>query len=166
TADYRQNTGAATTSGAFRIIVDKLRSLNPDAEFVFITPMQRSDFVYVNNYKNNAWGSYKPNKKGQTLEAFADTIRAIGLPEGFRVIDLYHDRKLALQTLVKFKWLKDPASGDYRKYRYPDYADVPFNPDTDEYPYPTEAIQMTYDGLHPSDEGYKVIARELLKVLD
>jgi lysophospholipase L1-like esterase len=28
-----------------------------------------------------------------------------------------------------------------------------------------EAIDMTYDGLHPSDKGYEVIARKLVKVL-
>ncbi len=165
TADFRGNTGSGTTSGAFRIIVDKFRSLNPDAEIVFITPMQRSDFVYINDYKNNAWGSYKPNKNGQTLEAFADTIQAIGLKEGFKVVDLYHHPKLRLEKLVKFKWLKDPATGKYRKYRYPAYTGIPFNPETDEYPYPVKAIDMTYDGLHPSDKGYRVIAAELLPIL-
>jgi len=166
TADYRDNSGTGTTSGAFRIITDKLRSLNPQAEIVFITPMQRSDFVYINDYKNNAWGSYKPNKNGQTLEAFADTIRAIARQEAFKVVDLYHQRKLAFQKLIKFKWLKEPASGEYRKYRYPAYAEIPFHPDTDEYPYPTDAIAMTYDGLHPSDKGNQIIAKELLKILN
>jgi len=165
-ADYDRNSGTGTTSGAFRIIVDKLRGLNPAAKIVFITPMQRSDFVYINNYKNNAWGSYKPNKNGQTLEAFADTIRAIGLKEGFKVIDLYHHPKLRLKKLVKFKWLKDPASGEYREYRFPTYTKISFDPDTDTYPYPKESIAMTYDGLHPSDEGYGVIARDLLTVLN
>lgn len=165
TADYRRNSGAGTTSGAFRIIVEKLRSLNPDATIILMTPMQRSDFVYINNYDNKAWGSYKPNKNGQTLEAFADTIRAIGLQEGFKIVDLYHHPKLNLHKLVKFKWLKDSTSGEYRKYRYPMYTEVPFNPDTDEYPYPEEAIGMTYDGLHPSDKGYRIIAKELLTIM-
>ncbi|MGK6350436.1 SGNH/GDSL hydrolase family protein [Parapedobacter sp. DT-150] len=166
TADYRNNTGIGTTSGAFRVIIDKLRSLNPDAEMILITPMQRADFVYIDDYKNNAWGSYKPNKNGQTLEAFADTINAIGVGEGFKVVDLYHHPKLALQKLVKFKWLKDTASGAYRKYRYPAYTDVAFDPANDEYPYPEAAIDMTYDGLHPSDRGYRVIAKELIRALD
>ncbi len=166
TADYRNHTGTGTTSGAFRIIVDKLRQLNPDADIILITPMQRSDFVYINDYQNNAWGSYKPNKNGQTLEQFADTIQAIGRAAGCKVIDLYHHPKLTLDKLVKFKWLKDPATGKYRKYRYPDYTGVPFHPETDEYPYPEKAIDMTYDGLHPSDKGYRVIAAELLGMLN
>lgn len=165
-ADYRNNTGLGTTSGAFRIITDKLKQLNPDAKIILITPMQRSDFVYINDYKNNAWGSYKPNKNEQTLEQFADTIQAIGRNAGFKVIDLYHHPKLTLEKLVKFKWLKDPTTGRYRKYRYPAYSEVPFNPEIDEYPYPETAIAMTYDGLHPSDKGYRVIAKELLNILN
>src|SRR5688500_9237893 len=39
-ADYKANTGNNTVYGSFRIIVDKLRSLNADAKIIFITPMQ------------------------------------------------------------------------------------------------------------------------------
>ena len=66
---------------------------------------------------------------------------------------------------MKFKRLKEPATGKYKNYVYPDFVDVPFNPKTDEYPYPMEAIDMTYDGLHPSDEGNAVIAKMLVEVL-
>lgn len=162
--DYRNNTGTGITSGAFRIITDKLKQLNPDAPIILITPMQRADFVYINNPKNNTWGSYKPNRNGQTLEQFADTIAAIGHEAGFEVVDLYHHPKLKLDKLVKFKWLKAPGTDKYRKYRYPSYAEIPFDPETDEYPYPEAAIDMTYDGLHPSDKGYQLIAEELLKL--
>ena len=162
-ADYRNNTGTGTTSGAFRVITDKLKQLNPDAPIILITPMQRADFVYINDPKNNAWGSYRPNKSGQMLKQFADTIRAIGQEAGFEVVDLYHHPKLKLEKLVKFKWLKEPGSDGYRKYRYPAYTQIPFNPETDEYPYPDAAINMTYDGLHPSDKAYRLIAKELSK---
>jgi lysophospholipase L1-like esterase len=40
---------------------------------------------------------------------------------------------------------------------------VPFNPETDEYPYPVEASDVTFDGLHPSDKGYTMITDLLLK---
>ncbi len=136
--------------------------LNATAKIILITPMQRGDFVYVNNFKNNAWGSYK-EKNGQQLEQFADAVVNIGNKEGFPVIDLYHNSKLKIKALVKFKRLKNPATGAYEDYKYPAYTDVSFNPQTDEYPYPPAAIGMTFDGLHPSDKGNALIADKLMK---
>ncbi|GAB3805381.1 SGNH/GDSL hydrolase family protein [Spirosoma humi] len=163
-ADYQANAGNTTVYGSFRIIINKLRQLNPQAPIVLITPMQRADFVYLTNFKNNAYGSYKA-KNGQYLEAFANAIDSIGQLEHLPVLDLYHTKALRVKKLVKFKRLKDPKSGQYTNYPYPDFIDIPFNPETDEYPYPVEAIDMTYDGLHPSDKGYEVISRQLVKIL-
>lgn len=75
--DYKNNNGNASLYGSFRIIIDKIRNLNPQAKIILITPMQRGDFVYINDPKNNAFGSYK-TQNGQTLEAFAQAICAIG----------------------------------------------------------------------------------------
>lgn len=161
--DYSNNTGNNTVNGSFRIIVDKIRAINPAAKIVLMTPMQRVDFVYLFNLKNNAYGSYK-EKNGQTLEAFANAILAIGQREGFPVVDLYHEKKLSLKKLVKFKRVKD-SSGTYKDLPYPAFVGVPFNSETDEHPYPTDAIGMTFDGLHPSDAGNAVIAKKLASVL-
>ena len=163
-ADYKNKTGDSTVYGAFRVIVDKLRSLNAQAKIILITPMQRADFVYINNAKNNAWGSYK-DKNGQRLEQFANAVDSIGRYEHFQTLDLYHQNELDVKNLVKFKRLKDPQTGAYKNYSYPDFIGIPFNPETDEYPYPPESIGMCYDGLHPSDEGNAVIAKLLVKVL-
>src|SRR6478672_10584602 len=54
-SDYWNNNGDGTVYGSFRTIVNKLRSLNPRAKIIFIAPMQRGDFVYINNMKNNAY---------------------------------------------------------------------------------------------------------------
>lgn len=162
--DYQNDTGNNTVYGSFRIIINKLRSLNSNAKIILITPMQRTDFVYINNMKNNAWGSYKENK-GQLLEQFAKAIDSIGRSEKFPVVDLYHKKGMDISRLVKFKRLKDPASGEYKNYRYPDYINIPFDPEKDEYPYPAEAIDITYDGLHPSDKGYKIISDMLVKIM-
>jgi lysophospholipase L1-like esterase len=162
--DYQNNTGNNTVYGSFRIIIDKLRSLNPQAPIILITPMQRVDFVYLANFKNNAYGSYKP-KNGQNLEAFANAIDSIGRFEHLPVLDLYHTKGLQEKKLVKFKRLKDPQTNTYTNYRYPKFIDIPFNPETDEYPYPVDAIDRTYDGLHPSDKGYELISRKLIKLL-
>lgn len=163
-ADYQNNTGSATVYGSFRIIIDKLRSLNPDAKIVLMTPMQRSDFVYFKNFKNNAFGSYK-TKNNQALEDVANAINTIGSLENIPVADLYHNRKLSLKHMVKFKRLKDPATGSYKSFSYPEYIGVPFNPEKDEYPYPKESIDLTYDGLHPGDKGCEVIAKHLAGIL-
>ena len=160
-ADYQNNTGNNTVYGSFRIIIDKLRSLNKEAKIILITPMQRVDFVYINDMKNTAWGSYK-EKSGQSLQAFAAAIKSIAAYEHFDVIDLYHKKGMGLKQLVKYKRLKDPQTGSYKNYSYPAYIHVPFNPLTDEYPYPPDAMNITYDGLHPSDKGFTMIANLLI----
>jgi len=159
--DYKNDTGYKTVSGAFRIIIDKFRSLNPDAKIILMTPLQRGDFVNFGNNKNNAWGSYRNNKIGQSLASVANVIAEIGRYEGIPVIDLYNDSAFTLESLVHFKRVKG-TDGVYRNYKYPDYVDVPFSPE-DEYPYPPESINMTYDNLHPSDKGYARIAKLLTK---
>jgi lysophospholipase L1-like esterase len=163
-ADYQNDSGNETVYGSFRIIINKLRRLNPDAKILLITPMQRTDFVYIGDANNNAYGSYK-EKNGQTLEQFASAIDSIGKSEGFDVLDLYHKRGMDIKHLVKFKHLKDPQTGQYKNYRYPEYIGIPFHPGRDEYPYPVEAIDITYDGLHPSDKGYAVISKALVKII-
>ncbi len=160
--DYINNKGVSTVYGAFRVIINKLHSLNEGAKIVLITPMQRVDFVYINNFKNNAYGSYK-DKNGQYLEEFANAIIAIGKQEKIQVIDLYHKKGMDHSKLVQFKRLKDSATGKYINYKYPDFIGKPFNPDTDEYPYPKESMNITFDGLHPSDKGYQMIAESLIK---
>lgn len=155
--DYTQNTGTGTVYGSFRIITTKLKQLNKKAKIILITPMQRGDFVYINDAKNNAYGSYKL-KKGQSLEEFANAIVEIGKLEEFRVVDLYHDSGITMENMVNFKRLKDPQTGEYNNVSYPVYTTIPFDPEKDEYPYPLDAINMTFDGLHPSDKGFKVIA--------
>jgi lysophospholipase L1-like esterase len=155
--DYKNNTGSGTFFGAYRIIINKLRSLNKRARIILVTPMQRGDFVYIADMKNNAHGSYR-EKNQQELVDFAEAIVSIGEFDDLEVIDLYSKSGMTHENMVHFKRLKDPDTGNYKDYTYPDYIKIPFNPETDEYPYPVEAINMTYDGLHPSDKGYKVIA--------
>lgn len=163
-SDYQNNTGNQTLYGSFRIIINKLRELNKEAKIILMTPMQRVDFVYINDFTNNAYGSYK-EKHGQWLKNFADAINKIGRYEHFEVVDLYNKSELKLKNLVKFKRLKDPKSAGYKNYPYPDFIGIPFNPATNEYPYPLDAINITYDGLHPSDKGYDIIAKMLVKIM-
>jgi lysophospholipase L1-like esterase len=163
-ADYAGNTGHSTVYGAFRIIIDRLRKLNPDAHIILMTPLQRGDFVHFDNYENKAYGSYR-EKNGQQLSDVAEAIKTIARRERLTVTDLYHKSGITLKNMVKFKRMKDPATGSYKNFACPEYIDIPFDPKNDEYPYPVEAIDMTYDGLHPSDEGNAVIAKMLVREL-
>jgi len=163
-SDYQNNTGDTTVYGAYRVIVNKLRDLNTDAHIILITPMQRGDFVYIKNFKNNAYGSYK-TKKGQSLSAVADAIKTIAKLEKFDMVDLYYNSGINVQNVVKYKRLRDTLTNQYKLYTYPAYTTQPFNPATDNYPYPPDAIDMTYDGLHPSDKGFTIIANMLVKVI-
>jgi lysophospholipase L1-like esterase len=161
--DYQNASGTSTVAGSFREIINQIRNLNPMAKIILITPMKRVDFVYINNYKNNALGSYR-DKNGQSLESFSALLKAIAQLDGMELVDLYHQKGMDHADLVKFKRLKDPATGEYRKYKYPEFIDKPFDPEKDAYPYPVESIDVTYDGLHPSDKGYQLIARELVPI--
>jgi lysophospholipase L1-like esterase len=162
--DYKNNAGNESFFGSLRIITDHLKDLNDRAQIILLTPMQRVDFVYIGNMSNNAYGSYR-EKNDQSLADFAAAILIVGELEGFKVIDVFNKSGMTHENLVRFKRLRDPDSGEYKNYFFPDFIDKPFNPLTDEYPYPVEAIDMTYDGLHPSDKGYEVIANMLIDVL-
>jgi lysophospholipase L1-like esterase len=162
--DFAQGTGDSTVYGCFRIILDKLHALNSKAPIILITPMPRADFVYINDPKNNAWGSYKA-KDGQTLEQVADAVITIGKNQHLNVVDLYHEKSLAVPHLVHYKRLKDPKTGEYHDYPYPEYTTIPFDPAQPEYAYPDDAVDMTYDGLHPSNAGCAVIAKKLIRAL-
>lgn len=160
--DYSK--GSISYYGSIGLIIEKLRSLNPKAKVLLITPMQRGDFVYYNGFGNNAYGSYKP-KNDQNLSQFADSIVEIGKKQNIKVVDLYNQSGITLENMVNFKRLKVPNTDTYKNFKYPEYLDIPFDPKKDEYPYPIEAINMTYDGLHPSDKGYEVISNMLIKVM-
>ena len=162
--DYKNDKGTQTVAGSFKVIIDHLKAKSPKAKIILISPMQRGDFVYINSHKNNAYGSYK-EKKGQKLESIVNVILEIGTFEGFEVVDLYHNKKMSVANMVKYKRLKSPKTGAYRNYPYPTYTSVPFDPELDEYPYPADAQNMTYDGLHPSDKGNELIAKLLAKII-
>jgi len=163
-SDFHKGTGSQTIYGSIRIIIDRLRSLNPKAHLILVTPLPRTDFVHIKNFNDNAFGCYRL-KNGLALSQVADAIAEIASRENIDLVNLYYHGGFTLKNLVKFKRLKNPATGLYTDYPFPDYIEVPFNPSTDEYPYPIEAMDMTYDGIHPSDKAYKIIANNFIRVM-
>lgn len=162
-SDYQNNTGNQTTYGAYRTIINKIRNLNSKAIIILMTPLQRTDYADING-NTTIHGSYK-NHNGLLLSDYADAIKKIAIYDHIKLVDLYYNSGITPETAVRFKRLKNPKNGEYKKYSYPEYTTIPFNPDTDDYPYPPDAMNMTYDGLHPSDKGHTIIAGMLVKVL-
>ena len=161
--DYQNNTGNKTVYGAYRTIINKIRSLNSDATIILMTPLQRTDFADVNG-KTTIHGSYKDHNH-RFLSEYADAIKNIAKMEHLELVDLYYKCGITPENAVKYKRLKDPITREYKNYNYPEYTTIPFNSDIDDYPYPLDAINMTYDGLHPSDKGHTKIASMLVEVM-
>jgi lysophospholipase L1-like esterase len=163
-SDYQNNKGNQTVYGCYRTIINKIRSLNPDAKIILMTPLQRTEYVDLNNPKVFMQGQYKA-KDGVFLSQYADATKAIAKAECFELADLYYKSGINLKNAVNFRRLRDPQTHEYKNYTYPDYIGIPYDPATDEYPYPVEAMNMTYDGLHPSDKGHAAIAKMLVKIM-
>ena len=181
--DHQNETGNRITKGYMTRVVEKLPYIHyvnqghngwtavRIAEQIDKLGLTKADVYSIFLGTNDWWGG-KPLGRfadyeqktgpGTVYGAFAKAIDSIGRYETFPVVDLYHLKSLDHKKLVKFKRLKDPQTGVYTNYRYPKFVDIPFYPETDEYPYPMEAIDRTYDGLHPSDKGYELITQMLV----
>ena len=130
-----------------------------------MTPLHRTDYVDLNNPKVFIHGDYAANKDSVYLSQYADAIKAIGKAENCKLVDLYYKSGITTKNAVKYRRLRDPQTNEYKNYSYPEYTKIPYNPATDDYPYPVEAMGWVYDGLHPSDAGMGKIADMLVKVM-
>ena len=163
-SDYQNNTGNRTVYGSYRTIINKLRSLNSDAVIILMTPLQRTDYVDLNNPAIFFPGDYVA-KNGVYLSQYADAIKTIAKAEHLKLADLYYKSGITAKNAVHFRRLRDPQTGQYKNYTYPEYTKIPYHPATDDYPYPVDAMNMTFDGLHPSDKGHMIIANMLVKIM-
>ena len=118
-------------------------------------PVERTDFVYLWDPENNAQGSYAP-EQGQTLSCISAAIlKCCGL-EGIATVNCHDLSGFTPENAVRFKRVR--RGERVEDLPYPDYTGIPFAPGEDPYPYPPEAAWMTYDGLHPTDEGCEILA--------
>lgn len=144
-----------TILGNLGVLLDHIRAVSPDAVIIGGNPVERADFVYLLDPENNARGSYVP-ENGLLLKDLASEILVAYEEEGVHAVDLWTRSGFRQDNLIRYKRVR--KDGQYRNLPYPGYIDVPFSPGRDEYPYPEEAIALTYDGLHPSDEGADILA--------
>jgi lysophospholipase L1-like esterase len=163
-SDYQNKTGNETVYGSYRIIIDKIRSLNSNAMIILLTPLHRTDYVDLNNPVIFIHGDYQ-DKNGVFLSQYADAIKTIAGAEHLKLVDLYYQSGITTKNAVNFRRLRNPQTNQYQNYKYPEYTRIPYHPPADDYPYPVEAMNMTYDGLHPSDKGHQRIADMLVKVM-
>lgn len=154
-ADF-QNGVSGTILGNLRILIECIRSVSPDAPVFVLNPVERGEFVYLFDPENHAHGSDRP-ENGLWLKDVAMAIFTCVRGRNIIPIDLHTLCGFTPENAVRFK--RVIKSGEIRDLPYEEYRDLPeFNPAADPYPYPEEAVLMTYDGLHPSDEGSQIIA--------
>ena len=144
-----------TILGNLGILLDHIRAASPHAAVIGGNPVERADFVYLLDAENHARGSYVP-ENGIWLKDLASELLEAYETEGVTAVDLWTLSGFRQNNLIRFKRVR--KDGRYQELPYPDYIGVPFIPGQDEYPYPEEAIALTYDGLHPSDAGADILA--------
>ena len=83
--DYINNTGNNTFAGAYRLLIDNIYSLNPDAKIVLCTPR-----------KGYGFGGYLPAhwydaQNGIYLKEYADMVKQIAEYESLPVADFFNE---------------------------------------------------------------------------
>lgn len=154
---------AGTILGNMGSLIQRIRTANPSAEILVLNPVERADFICILDTLNQAQGSYAP-EAGVMLSQVAEAIYQCAKKAGIPAFDLHSACGFTQENVIHFKWMK--KDGAYQRLTYPDYIGVPYQPETDEYPYPPEAAALTYDGLHPSDEGNEILASLIGKELE
>lgn len=149
--------------GNLGCIISRIRQVAKKAPIVVMNPVERGDFVYIFDHFNNAHGSYKP-ENGLFLSEVSKEIYRVVEGEEIYKIDLHGRSGFTPENAVHFKRLN--VNGKMTDIPYPDYTMLPYDPKEEEYPYPKEAIYMTYDGLHPSDDGNEILASLLANELN
>ena len=152
--DFR-NRVSGTILGHLGILLDHIRRAAPDAPVIVGNPVERGDFVYLLDPENNAQGSYAP-EQGLALSVLAREILKCAQLDGAMTVNCHDLSGFAPENVVRFKRVR--RAGQTEDLPYPDYVGIPFSPGKDPYPYPPEAAWMTYDGLHPSNEGCEILA--------
>lgn len=155
--DYK-NRRPGTILGNLAVIIGNIRNYSPDAPVIVMNPVERGDFVCITNVLNTADGSYS-EVCGQKLCDAAGAVYRIVRGKGIYPVDLHSLSGFTVENAVRFKRLV--VEGTIKDLKYPEYIGMPYNPQTDPYPYPEEAAGMTFDGLHPSDLGNEKIASVL-----
>ena len=151
-----------TILGNLGCLATRIREIAPKGHIIVMTPVERGDFVCIGDPECHTMGSYR-SQAGQRLCDIAKSIAWTAEKAGLWVVDLHEYAGFTTENVVRFKRLRKES--EYYDYSYPDYVDIPYDCKRDLYPYPADAVGMTFDGLHPSDEGNEAIAQLLAEKL-
>lgn len=157
-----ENGVTGTILGNLKIIISNIRRISPQAPIIVFNPVERGDFVYINDYHNHAPGSYKA-LGNQVLSQVAQKIFTCVRGENIHTVDLNTLCGFNQENVIKFKRVR--TKDGFKDLAFPEYIDILYNPEEDGYPYPIESMALTYDGLHPSDEGSAIIADIVQKAI-
>ncbi len=149
-----------TILGNLGYLVSRIKALDSNSPIFICNPVERGDFVYINDPYNYATGSYAP-KNGRTLKEIADAIFNEAREPGVININTHDKAGFTCLNAVKFK--RCYLHGKVVDLPYPAYKQGLYDPEAGIYPYPKEAISMTVDGLHPSDEGAEKLAEAMFE---
>lgn len=160
------NRHEGTIVGNLGLIIDHIHEKCPEARIIVMNPVERGDFVEIIDPSNNMHGSYALCHGQKLKDISAKIFRCADSCEWVEALDLHRLSGFKQGNVLHFKRIK--VDGEYRNVEFPDYVQYTYNPETDEYPYPSAAGWMTYDGLHPSDEGNEriasILAEQILQV--
>ncbi len=143
-----------TILGNLGCIIARIKKLSPKALIFLCNPLERGDCVNINDPENYGKGSYEP-RNGRTLNDIANAIFLYAREQGVVNINTHDKAGFTCMNAVKFK--RCYLHGKLVDLPYPNYRQGIYDPEAGVYPYPKEAIGMTYDGLHPSDLGAEKI---------
>ncbi|MBO4326452.1 MAG: SGNH/GDSL hydrolase family protein [Clostridia bacterium] len=83
-----------TFYGALRLLCKRLKEKYPDAQYVFLTPTQRT--------VPSLSGSGDVNAQGATLEDYAEAIKFVCAEADIPVLDLYHQSAITQKTAAQY----------------------------------------------------------------
>lgn len=149
-----------TILGNLSLLIRKIRAISPEAPIFLMNPIERSRFVYCFDQSNTALDSSAP-WRGQRLSEVADAIMSLAKwEEGVIPVDIHKETGITPENAVNFLLYRG------KKLSFPEIHALPLKFTFDPaFPYPKEAENFTFDGLHPSPKGCKAIAGVLAKAI-
>lgn len=144
-----------TILGNLGYLIGRIKALSPKSLIFLCNPLERGDYVSINDPSEFSKGSYEP-RNGRTMSDIANAIFFEARESGVININTHDKAGFTCLNAVKFK--RCYLHGKLVDLPYPNYRQGLYDPEASVYPYPKEAAYMTYDGLHPSDLGAEKLA--------